>query len=105
MSRCADQRYLTTQLAGQIATDGQAKTSTAVLPGGSTICLLERFEDQVVVDLVDPDAGVGDGDREITISGIALGVSGPESVTVTDPSSVNFTAFAARFFAICFTPV
>ena len=79
--------------------DGQAQAGAAVAPGGRSVGLRERLEDQRVLVFGDADAGVGDRERDAAGAQRIAGCRHrrAQRSTRSRPACVNLIALPTRF--------
>ncbi len=82
----------------ELAADRQPQPAAAELTGGGLIGLRKRLEDLGDGGSVHADAGVGDGQFRLAMSGPVMTTS---ALTTTAPWVVNLTALLTRFSTIC----
>ena len=95
LPRCARQRDVAAEQAGQVARDREPEAGAAVLAVGAAVGLAESLEDDVLLVRLDADAGVAHGERDVR------GIGCRDGPCVTSPCSVNLSALAIRLRRIC----
>ena len=96
------QPMLSTHQVRQALADGQSETRSAVLACGGRVGLSETVEDHFRFVRGNPDPGVDDVESQLARRFSPIVNPGSSSTrSVTEPRSVNFSAFPTRLMRIC----